>query len=82
MMYITSDDVESLFVVGLVNSFDVLFIYLDLLTTRVNYVIIVIEVLILKPLIVYVLVRMSQRKWFSTLVETSCIVWTKYISPD
>ena len=59
MMYITSDDVESLFVVGLVKSFDVLFIYLDLLTTRVNYVIIVIEVLILKPLIVYVLVRMS-----------------------
>ena len=61
MMYITSDDVESLFVVGLVNSFDVLFIYLDLLTTRVNYVIIVIEVLILKPLIVYVLVRMISR---------------------
>jgi len=59
MMYITSDDVESLFVVGLVKSFDMLFIYLDLLTTRVNYVIIVIEVLILKPLIVYVLVRMS-----------------------
>ena len=59
MMYITSDDVESLFVVGLVKSFDMLFIYLDLLTTRVNYIIIVIEVLILKPLIVYVLVRMS-----------------------
>ena len=59
MMYSTSDDVESLFVVDLVKSFDMLFIYLDLLTTRVNYVLIVIEVLILKPLIVYVLVRMS-----------------------
>ena len=66
---LSSDDAKSSFVVGVVKSFDTLFIDLDLLTTRVKYVILVMEVVILKPLIVYLLVMMNLRKHPSTLVE-------------
>ena len=66
---LSSDDAKSSFGVGVVKSFDTLFVDLDLLTTRVKYVILVMEVVILKPLIVYLLVMLNLRRHPSTLVE-------------
>ena len=64
IVYITLYDDISLFVVDFVKSFDTMLVYLDMLTTCVKCIIIVMEVVILKLLVVYLLVKMGFEETF------------------